>query len=154
MKSNLYSYVSFATDGPNTRTTQIFINTADNAFLDEQGFSPFAQVTDGMDTILRLYPTVTTEEPYGINQNEYAEGGNTWLLSQYPNTTLILATDGLTSESNDDDDDLNRGDTVGTMMGCIFGGLGLAAIVFFLKHVFLDAKAKRETLLESLRHPF
>src|ERR1035438_2187542 len=44
---NRRGYVSFAMAGPNTRTTQIFINYRDNGNLDQSGFSPFALVTDG-----------------------------------------------------------------------------------------------------------
>src|SRR6266849_2156929 len=47
-QSNKMNFVTFATAGPNTRTTQLFINLGDNSRLDKAGFSPFGQVTDGM----------------------------------------------------------------------------------------------------------
>jgi len=43
-ESNKRGYVTFATAGPNSRTTQVFINFDDNASLDAQGFAPFCQV--------------------------------------------------------------------------------------------------------------
>jgi peptidyl-prolyl cis-trans isomerase A (cyclophilin A) len=46
----------FATAGPNTRSNQFFVNTHDNsAGLDSQGFTPFGEVTDGLDIVLGLY---------------------------------------------------------------------------------------------------
>jgi len=46
----------FATAGPGTRTTQLFINLNDNTrSLDPQGFTPFGEVTDGMDVVMNLY---------------------------------------------------------------------------------------------------
>lgn len=52
--SNLQWTVSYATGGPNTRTTQLFINTVNNTYLDDYGFSPFGVVTSGYDTILAI----------------------------------------------------------------------------------------------------
>jgi peptidyl-prolyl cis-trans isomerase A (cyclophilin A) len=54
-QSNKPGYVTFATAGPNTRTTQLFINFGNNTFLDSQGFTPFGQVTSGMDMVQKLY---------------------------------------------------------------------------------------------------
>merc|ERR1719183_2726407 len=51
VESNTRGMVSFATSGPNSRTTQMFINYGNNARLDGMGFSPFALVTEGMDVV-------------------------------------------------------------------------------------------------------
>jgi len=53
--SNKRTFVTFATAGPNTRTTQIFISYGDNSNLDSQGFSPFGQVVSGMKVVDSLY---------------------------------------------------------------------------------------------------
>src|SRR6185503_5259027 len=54
-KSNTRGMVTFATAGPNTRTTQLFINFGNNAGLDKQGFAPFGEVTKGMDVVDKIY---------------------------------------------------------------------------------------------------
>lgn len=58
VQKNTRGYVSFAKEGPGSRTTQIFINLADNSQrLDAKGFSPFAKVVEGMDVVDKLYAT-------------------------------------------------------------------------------------------------
>jgi peptidyl-prolyl cis-trans isomerase A (cyclophilin A) len=52
--SNTRGAITFATAGPNTRTTQLFINFADNSNLDGMGFSPFGKVTEGMDVVDKI----------------------------------------------------------------------------------------------------
>lgn len=54
-KSNDPRTLTFATAGPNTRTTQLFINLVDNKRLDGMGFSAFGDVTDGFDVVEKIY---------------------------------------------------------------------------------------------------
>jgi peptidyl-prolyl cis-trans isomerase A (cyclophilin A) len=91
VKSNLYSYVSFATSGDNTRTGQIFINISDNPSLDNSGFSPFARVVSGMDTVEKIY-NPTPESTGGLDQEKVRLLGNVWVLSEYPETDIISET--------------------------------------------------------------
>lgn len=90
VQSNLQWTVSFATAGPNTRTTQLFINYVDNSQLDASGFSPFAIVTGGFDTALAI-TNPTPDDSNGVNQYLYTKHGNEWLLKAYPNVTLITS---------------------------------------------------------------
>src|SRR5260370_11328604 len=53
--SNKMNSVTFATAGPNTRTTQLFINLVDNSRLDKDGFAPFGKVTEGINVVEMLY---------------------------------------------------------------------------------------------------
>lgn len=89
IQSNLYSYVSYATAGPNTRTAQIFINTANNPRLDEDGFAPFGRIVSGMDTVLALSnPTPNSTD--GVDQDMYMSLGNEWIVKEYPNIDIIM----------------------------------------------------------------
>src|SRR3989454_11501756 len=53
--SNARGMVTYATAGPGTRTTQLFINYRDNNRLDASGFAPFGQVVEGMEVVDALY---------------------------------------------------------------------------------------------------
>src|SRR5262247_2999362 len=64
-QSNKRGFITFATAGPNSRTTQVFINFADNAALDGQGFSPFGQVSTGMNVVDQLYSEYGEGAPNG-----------------------------------------------------------------------------------------
>ena len=87
-KTNGRGWVTFATGGPNTRTTQVFINFVDrNRFLDSQGFSPFGQVIEGMDVVDRLYKGYG-EKPSGAQMRIQAEG-NAFLNAQYKELDYI-----------------------------------------------------------------
>ena len=53
---NVAGSVTFAMGGPNTRTTQMFINLSDaNTQYDAMGFAPFGKVTEGMDVVKSIY---------------------------------------------------------------------------------------------------
>ncbi|KAL3907820.1 MAG: hypothetical protein SGILL_008715 [Bacillariaceae sp.] len=91
LMSNLYGTISYATAGPDTRTTQLFINSANNSRLDADGFAPVGRVISGMDTVLALYnPTPNSTD--GLDQDEYMAGGNAWILSNSSEVDLIEPT--------------------------------------------------------------
>jgi peptidyl-prolyl cis-trans isomerase A (cyclophilin A) len=64
-QSNLAGFLTFATAGANTRTTQVFINLADNQALDGMGFSPFGKVVEGMDVVQKFYSDYGEGPPDG-----------------------------------------------------------------------------------------
>jgi peptidyl-prolyl cis-trans isomerase A (cyclophilin A) len=85
-KSNKRGFITFATAGKNHRTTQIFINYADNARLDKMGFSPFGEVVDGMTVVDSLYKGYGEGAPggRGPNQGRIQSEGNTYLEQEFP----------------------------------------------------------------------
>jgi peptidyl-prolyl cis-trans isomerase A (cyclophilin A) len=85
-KSNTRGLMTFATSGPDSRTTQLFINFGDNSFLDNQGFSPFAEVVEGMDVVDKLYNGYGDGPPRGRGprQDLVAQQGNEYLNDKFP----------------------------------------------------------------------
>jgi peptidyl-prolyl cis-trans isomerase A (cyclophilin A) len=90
-QSNQRGTVTFATAGPNTRTTQLFINFADNAPLDGQGFSPFGKVVSGMEVVDALYGGYGEGPPHGVgpDQGRIQQEGNAYLQSEFPKLDYI-----------------------------------------------------------------
>jgi cyclophilin family peptidyl-prolyl cis-trans isomerase len=86
---NVKGTVSFATAGPDTRTSQIFINLADNSeSLDSQGFAPIGEVILGMDIVEQI------NAQYGAkaNQASIISKGNTYLDANFPDMSYIIST--------------------------------------------------------------
>src|ERR1700691_4128071 len=81
VQSNHRGFLSFATAGPNTRTTQVFVNYGNNEALDRSGFSAFAVVTDGMDVVDKLYSGYGEGAPdgHGPDQGLIGSKGHLYL---------------------------------------------------------------------------
>jgi peptidyl-prolyl cis-trans isomerase A (cyclophilin A) len=90
-QSNKRGFISFATSGPNSRTTQVFINFGDNSRLDGMGFSPFGQVTTGMNIVDALYSGYGEGAPSGRgpDQGRIQREGNTYLTKSFPNLDFV-----------------------------------------------------------------
>ena len=89
--SNKRTFVTFATAGPNTRTTQVFISFSDNSNLDAQGFAPFGQVVSGMKVVDSLYNGYGEGAPggRGPDQGRVQKEGNAYLASAFPNLDYV-----------------------------------------------------------------
>lgn len=86
VQSNKRGYLTFAMRGPNTRTTQVFINYRDNIQLDSMGFTPFGEVVEGMDVIDSLYKGYGEGAPKGKgpDQMQLTREGNAYLERDFP----------------------------------------------------------------------
>jgi len=93
-QGNKRGNVVFATGGPNTRTTQLFINLVDNSsMLDSQGFAAFGRVVTGMDVVDKLYNGYGEGAPRGKgpDQSRVQMEGNAYLNKEFPRMDFIKA---------------------------------------------------------------
>jgi peptidyl-prolyl cis-trans isomerase A (cyclophilin A) len=89
--SNRRGTITFATAGPNTRTTQVFINLANNQMLDEQGFAAFGRVIDGMTVVDHLYAGYGEMPPQGNgpDPSKIETQGNEYLTNHFDRLDYI-----------------------------------------------------------------
>ena len=90
-QSNKRGMITFATSGPGTRTTQLFINLQDNVNLDGMGFSPIAEVVEGMSVVDALYGGYGDGPPGGAgpDQGRITAEGNAYLEKDFPKLDFI-----------------------------------------------------------------
>ena len=106
-QSNKRGFITFATGGPNTRTTQVFINLVDNSRLDSDGFAPFGEVTEGMNVLDQIYTGYGDGAPRGSgpDQDQIQKQGKPYLDQGWPKldsikiATLLTATPATPSKS-------------------------------------------------------
>jgi peptidyl-prolyl cis-trans isomerase A (cyclophilin A) len=84
-QTNKRGTLVFATAGPNTRTTQLFINFADNGRLDGMGFAPFGEVVEGMDTVDKIYPGYGEQPDQGLITAQ----GDAYISKNFPKIDKI-----------------------------------------------------------------
>jgi peptidyl-prolyl cis-trans isomerase A (cyclophilin A) len=85
-ESNKKGTITFATAGPDTRTTQLFINFNDNSNLDQMGFAPFGKVVSGMNVVDSIYTGYGEGAPRGRgpDQGRLQSEGNAYLEREFP----------------------------------------------------------------------
>ena len=89
---NVRGTISYATSGPNTRSTQVFINLRDNRnSLDSTGFAPFGKVTSGMDVVDSFYNSYGDMPPQGQGPDpqQIETQGNEYLQNHFPRLDYI-----------------------------------------------------------------
>ena len=80
-QSNKRGFVTFAQRAtPNSRTTQIFVNSTDNSRLDASRFAAFGQVVQGMEVFDAVYKGYGE----GTDQGAIQSRGNAYLDERFP----------------------------------------------------------------------
>jgi peptidyl-prolyl cis-trans isomerase A (cyclophilin A) len=89
---NIKGTVSYAKEGPNSRSTQLFINLRDNSkTLDKTGFAPIGKVVSGMDVVERFYTSYGDMAPrgQGPDATKIQTQGNEYLATNFPRLDYI-----------------------------------------------------------------
>ena len=92
--SNVRGTLAFAFTEPGTRSTQVYISMVDNSRLDAQGFSPFARVVEGMETVVdSIYSGYGEDSGGGVrrgDQSRIVTEGNAYLDAEFPEMDRLL----------------------------------------------------------------
>jgi peptidyl-prolyl cis-trans isomerase A (cyclophilin A) len=90
-QSNKRGFVTYAMAGPNTRTSQVFVNFDDNSRLDADGFAPFGRVVSGMDVVDKLNAEYGEGAPRGRgpDQGRLQQEGNAYLQKEFPRMDFV-----------------------------------------------------------------
>jgi peptidyl-prolyl cis-trans isomerase A (cyclophilin A) len=101
-RHNTPGYVAFANTGPNTRSTEVYIDTGDNSRNDgEAGFAPFGQVIEGMATVKKLYSGYGEHSGSGMragHQDQIFFGGNMYLDREFPRLDKLIRASVISSD--------------------------------------------------------
>jgi homoserine O-acetyltransferase len=92
-QSNTRGFVTYAMTGSDTRTTQLFINLADNSRLDREGFAPIGKVIEGMEVVDKLFAGYGEDAGGGMRggkQGKIFAGGNAYLDREFPKLDKLL----------------------------------------------------------------
>lgn len=91
VETNTRGRLTYAKGGPNTRSTQLFINYGDNTRLDALDFPPIGEVIEGMEVVDALHSGYGEGPPGGSgpNQGQIQMQGNTYLNARFPELDYI-----------------------------------------------------------------
>lgn len=92
-QTNTRGFVAYAMTGPDTRTTQLYINLSDNSRLDAEGFAPIGKVIEGMDVVDQLFAGYGENAGGGMRggkQGGIFEGGNAYLDREFPKLDRLI----------------------------------------------------------------
>lgn len=92
--------LAFAKAGPNTNSTQVFINFADNSPLRDQGFTTFARITEGMDCLKNF--KAVGDPQMGLDQEALWMNGEAYLQGLQDKPTMIQKAELITEENAPD----------------------------------------------------
>lgn len=95
IEHNTPGFIAFSNTGPNTRSTQVYINTGDNSARNdrENSVAPFGKVIDGMDIVEKLYSGYGEHAGGGMragHQDAMFAGGNEYMDREFPKLDKLI----------------------------------------------------------------